>query len=136
MPASFNGEGAHTNVNAKSVLARPAAHLAADTRIQQALDFSKDALADFWGQAELAHQGLRSGVGCYIFAVRAGKGITPWYVGQSKGAFEKECFAYQKQAIYREVMDDIAKGTPILFLIVRMTPKGRLSKREAGEVRP
>ncbi len=95
---------------------------------KQALDFSREALADFWEQAERARQGLRSGAGCYIFGVRAGRGITPWYVGQSKGAFEKECFAYQKQAIYRDVMDDTAKGTPVLFLIARVTPKGRLSK--------
>ena len=95
---------------------------------KQALDFSRNALTDFWEQAESARQGLRFGTGCYVFAVRAGGGITPWYVGQSKGAFERECFAYQKQAIYREVMDDTAKGTPVLFLIARITPTGRLSK--------
>ncbi len=93
------------------------------------LDFSKNALALFWDVVEETRPELREGAGCYLFAVRAGKGITPWYVGQSKGAFEKECFALHKQRIYRDVMDDRAKGTPILFLVARMTPRGKLSKR-------
>ena len=105
---------------------------------KQALDFSKEARASFWAAVEDVRSGLRSSAGCYLFAIRAGGGITPWYVGQSKGAFEKECFAFQKQAIYRDVMDDTAKGTPVLFLIARTTPTGRLStsapKREADFV--
>ncbi len=95
---------------------------------RRTLDFSKDARNNFWEDVERARAGLRSGAGCYLFAVRAGKGITPWYVGQSKGAFEKECFASHKQSIYRDVMDDTARGTPILFLITRVTPTGKLSK--------
>ena len=95
---------------------------------RQTLNFSKDALTNFWEDVERARVGLRSGAGCYLFAVRASKGMRPWYVGQSKRAFEKECFAHHKQSIYRDVMDDTAKGTPILFLIARVTPTGRLSK--------
>ena len=102
------------------------------------LDFSKGKLGSFWGDVDGADPGLRSAVGCYLFATRAGRGITPWYVGQSKGPFEKECFAHQKQAIYRDVMDDIGRATPLLFLVARMTPTGRLSrsvsKREADFV--
>ncbi|MDE0038023.1 MAG: hypothetical protein OXU77_10780 [Gammaproteobacteria bacterium] len=93
------------------------------------LDFSGPALAGFWEKAEQIRVGLRSGAGCYLFAVRAAKGFTPWYVGQSKGAFDTECFALHKQAIYKDVMDDRKSGTPVLFLIARTTPTGRLSKR-------
>ena len=96
---------------------------------KRTLDFSRHALTSFWEKVDGAVMGLRSGAGCYLFAVRAARGIKPWYVGQSKGAFEQECFALHKQAIYREVMDDRAAGTPILFLIARMTPTGKLSKR-------
>ena len=91
------------------------------------LDFSRGALASFWEEVELDRPGLPAGVGCYLFAVRAAKGIRPWYVGQCKGAFEKECFASHKKDIYRDVMDDTMRGTPVLFLITRMTPTGRLS---------
>ena len=95
---------------------------------KKTLDFSKEALANFWGEVERARAGIQSGAGCYLFAVRASKGMRPWYVGQSKGAFQKECFAPHKQSIYRNVMDDTAKGTPVLFLIARVTPTGKLSK--------
>ena len=95
---------------------------------KQTLDFSKVALAAFWKEVERVQAGLRSGSGCYLFAVRASGGLRPWYVGQSKRAFENECFAYQKRDIYRNVMDDVIKGTPVLFLIGRMTPSGKPSK--------
>ena len=92
------------------------------------LDFSRESLDSFWEGVEHKRSGLPLGAGCYLYAVRAAKGIRPWYVGQSKAAFERECFAHHKQSIYREVMDDTAKGTPVLFLIARMTPTGRLAK--------
>ena len=97
------------------------------------VDFSAKALRSFWDSVERVRSGLRSGAGCYLFAVRAGKGIRPWYVGQSKVAFNRECFAPHKQTIYREVMDDTEKGTPVLFLIARVTPSGRLSKQVPEE---
>ena len=103
------------------------------------LDFSKAALASFWERVERERPGLASGAGCYMFAVRAARGIRPWYAGQSKGAFKKECFAHHKQGIYRDVMDDLAKGTPVLYLIARLKEKkGKLApsveKKEADFV--
>ena len=99
-----------------------------ESKTGRTLDFSNGALASFWERVERERLGLSSGAGCYLFAVRAARGIRPWYVGQSKGAFEKECFAHHKRSVYREVMDDVSKGTPVLFLIARMTPAGKLSK--------
>ena len=98
------------------------------TKAGTRLDLSNQALAAFWERAESVRSGLAFGAGCYLFAVRAARGIRPWYAGQSKGAFEKEVFAHHKREVYREVMGDSAKGTPVLFLIARLTDKGKLSK--------
>ena len=54
--------------------------------------------------------------GCYIFALRAGKGFTPWYVGQAKKSFKQEIFAIHKKDIYNSVLAN-KMGTPMMFLI-------------------
>ena len=92
------------------------------------LDFSNSALESFWERVERERSGLAAGAGCYLFAVRAARGIRPWYVGQAKVAFDQECFNHRNRNIYRDVMDDSAKGTPVLFLIARLTKKkGKLA---------
>ena len=49
------------------------------------LDLSKDALEKFWNHArESTDLPIDAACGCCIYAIRAGKGITPWYVGQAK----------------------------------------------------
>jgi hypothetical protein len=66
-------------------------------------------------------------------------GLTPWYVGKAeRQPFRKECFAPHKLAIYRNLMFRYKSGSPVLFLVVRGTPTGRLCKpsktgyRDAG----
>ena len=98
-----------------------------DVKKGKALDFSKDALSEFWSKVEEKHPGLPDAVGCYIFATKAGPGITPWYVGQTKGSFKGECFQPSKQTTYHDVCNGI-KGTPVLILVARCTPKGKLVK--------
>ena len=102
------------------------------------LDFrTKEALNPFWDSVE-ANAGLplRQGCGCYMFATKGGPGYRPWYVGQSKGRFQREVFAPGKRKVYSSVMDDPDKkvGTPQLFLIARLTRKGQLSKGRLSQV--
>ena len=91
----------------------------------------------FWSEAkEETGYDLQNGWGCYLYVVRAGKGITPWYVGQSKGPFSREVFATNKQERYNSVHDSYQKGTSMLFLITRFTKgkklsRGKLDGREA-----
>ena len=94
----------------------------------KALDFSKEALNEFWGDIDEKHPGLSAALGCYIFAIRAAKGIRPWYVGQTKKSFKDECFQPDKKVHYNNVLNDIAKGTPVMILVARRTPKGKLAK--------
>lgn len=71
--------------------------------------------------------------GCYLFAIRAGKGYRPVYVGKTKNSFEKECFAFHKTAAhYQRALD--GKGTPVMFLLVLGRGKGPINKRAVGQV--
>jgi hypothetical protein len=74
----------------------------------------KEHVQQFWlGNASVC----ASGVGCYIFAKRAGKGHTPWYVGKSSKGFSKEAFTADKLTKYNKVLFDDKKGTPCMFFI-------------------
>ena len=94
----------------------------------------RSSLRDFWNELEALrpkNEGLASASGCYIFGIRAGKGAKPWYVGQATRTFRQECFTPHKLVRYNEVLTE-RKGTPLLFLLARMTPTGRF----AGKLGP
>ena len=63
--------------------------------------------------------------GCYVFAVRAGKGIRPWYVGKTSGRMKTECFTNHKLDHYNKALGNYKRGTPVLFFVV---PDGRKRK--------
>ena len=98
------------------------------------LDFTSSELKRFWSEAmkETGYD-LQNGRGCYLYVVRAGKGITPWYVGQSKGPFSLEVFAAHKKEHYNSVYENYQKGTPMLFLIARFTKGNKLSLGKLNE---
>lgn len=62
--------------------------------------------------------------GCYIFGVRAGKGLTPGYVGKATKSFRSEVFAHHKLSRYQQFLADYRRGTPIMFFIVAPRKKG------------
>ncbi len=95
----------------------------------RALDFSAPALRKFWEEVDAARIKLSKAKGCYIFAIRAGRGIRPWYVGQTGGSFYGECFQSTKRDHYREALSHNSSGTPVIFLLARCTPRGALSNR-------
>ena len=100
-----------------------------DAKTGRVLDFDKGVLNEFWRKIDETHPGLSGAVGCYIFAIQAPRGFTPWYVGKTEKSFKGECFELQKKEKYRNVFDDILKGTPVLILVARCTPKtGKLAK--------
>ena len=75
----------------------------------------KEHINEFWMEAAASKYSEKQG--CYIFAMRAGKGFTPWYVGKTKSSFLSECFADHKRLKYNEVLADGNKGTPVMFFI-------------------
>lgn len=68
----------------------------------------------FWKTAKTGER-----IGCYIFAVKAGKGgIAPWYVGKTTNDFEHDCFTDDQIARYQEALARYQAGTALLFFVV------------------
>lgn len=86
-------------------------------------------LNELWDNFDEIHKGISDSVGCYIFSIRAGKGIRPWYVGMAeKQSFRKECFTPHKLLNYNDCLNQ-RKGTPVLTLIPKFTKTKRLAGR-------
>ena len=100
---------------------------------QRTLVLQARRIRNFWMEVDSRVVGLSEARGCYIFAIRAGKGITPWYVGQSTTGFKNECFQPQKREAYQNAYNEVRKGTPVLVLVARLTTGGMLSKAILGE---
>lgn len=69
-----------------------------------------------------------------MFGMRAGRGITPFYVGKACRTFEQECFAPDKINRYNECLVDYARGSPVLFLVELPVRRGRRNEQAIGEL--
>lgn len=96
----------------------------------------KKSLSAFWDELdEKAGCDLSNPIGCYIFSIRASKGALPWYVGLAeKQSFRKECFTPHKINHYNNAVAN-RKGTPMLTLVAKRTPSGKLISPTGGEHR-
>jgi len=93
------------------------------------IDHDKAALKRLWESVDEDFGDFISrGVGVYIFSIKAGKGILPWYVGMAeKQPFCMECFGSHKLLHYNNAIA-ARKGTPVITLIAKMTAGGKLAK--------
>jgi hypothetical protein len=80
-------------------------------------------VAGFWEKPEA--MAVREKQGCYVFALRTGRGYCVWYVGKTEKSFEDECFAASKLNKYNKVLFDGRKGLPVLFFVA---PPGNVRK--------
>jgi hypothetical protein len=90
----------------------------------------------FWAEldAQLGQE-VSEGIGCYVFSVRAGRGVLPWYVGKAeRQSFRSECFAAHKVNHYNNIIAS-RRGTPLLTLIAKYTPTNRLVKPGSSDHR-
>lgn len=96
---------------------------------------ARDKLKKFWLEIDELEDSLPSAIGCYVFSIRAGRGALPWYVGLAvKQSFREECFAPHKLVHYNEVLAS-RNGTPMLTLLPKSTPAGKLVSPIGGEHR-
>ena len=51
----------------------------------------------FW---EKVKTDIKEKNGCYVFAMKAGKGYSPWWIGKTNKSLQKECFDSHKIPIY------------------------------------
>ncbi|MFC0574388.1 hypothetical protein [Paraburkholderia solisilvae] len=93
---------------------------------------TNESLVDIKKAAEDRETGLSLACGCYVFAKRAGKGFTPWYVGQAcKSSIVNEALNPANREKYNKILAEEA-GSPVLFLLPMRTPTGKFRKRPAG----
>jgi hypothetical protein len=85
---------------------------------------------EFWR----ANGDLASARGCYVFGIRAGKGLTVAYVGKATKTFKQEALSPLKLTRYLQVLADYQKGTPVLFFLVAPTRKGKPNNSHVGEL--
>jgi hypothetical protein len=86
---------------------------------------------EFWGE----HAATAAKKGCYVFAIRAGRGFKPIYVGKTVRSFEQECFADHKIAShYTPAIARIGRGTPVMFFVVPRTRRGKPNARVLGDL--
>lgn len=83
---------------------------------------------DFWTSEGVSH--LRNKQGCYVFAIRAGKGFTPWYVGKASKGFERETFTSHKRDHYNAALFRGRRGTPVLFFVTPPDNKLKVPQKE------
>ncbi|WP_400768750.1 hypothetical protein [Methylosinus sporium] len=89
---------------------------------------SKQSFIDLREEVEKKRIGLSNACGCYVFAMRAGKGITPFYAGQACATpLIGEAMNPSNIAKYNDVPH--RKGNPVMFLLPMVTPTGKLRKR-------
>jgi hypothetical protein len=94
---------------------------------------SKKTASEFWKEiaASVGHAHLASKKGCYVFAMSAGRGSMPWYVGKAEKnqrTLKHEVFHEDKRRKYNGVLKKSRRRTPHMFLLVRTQQQGRLGE--------
>ena len=72
--------------------------------------------------------------GCYVFAMRSGKGFTPWYVGKATKTMRQECMTQDKLAKFARVFAAGIQGSPVMFFVVPEGTKNKVPKKICGEI--
>lgn len=69
----------------------------------------------FWEVPEA--EKLAEGIGCYVFAISAGGGFSPIYVGKTFRSFKDECFTPRNLNLYADGLASVARGSPVMFFV-------------------
>jgi len=72
--------------------------------------------------------------GCYIFAIQAGGGVTPMYVGRATRNFKQEVFTPPKLAKYQQALAGYLKGAPVLFFLPSAQGPGAPNRSAIAEL--
>jgi hypothetical protein len=88
---------------------------------------------EFWNHSEGLSE-LGGERGCYVFAIRAGRGFTPIYVGKATKSFKQECLNPANKHKFSEGLADYEKGTPILYFIRHPPQRGKTNSKQIVEI--
>ena len=92
---------------------------------------TKEVIRKFWESVAAEHAHIASKKGCYVFALRAGRGSMPWYVGKTEKSartLKQEVFDREKLAKYRTILKRSRRRSPEIYLVVRSEQQGRLGR--------
>ena len=98
-------------------------------RLPSAKLISED-LGDFW----LEHEDVSERPGCYVFGIRTGRAVIPYYVGMTTDCFQNECFTDHKLNHYQWVIGEYSRGTPVMSFIVHPKRKGKTNIKAIKEL--
>lgn len=87
----------------------------------------------FWTEGSPASH-LGSECGCYVFAVKTGRGALPIYVGKATKTFKQETFNPSNKHKFHNGFSDYARGKPIMYFIVHPKQRGRTNAKQIGEI--
>jgi hypothetical protein len=99
-------------------------------RGKAARTLTEENVKEFWRH----HPEIGAHRGCYVFAIRAGRGFTPGYVGKATKTFKQETLQPHKLAKYQRFLAEYHKGTPVLFFIVAPKRRGKSNATHIGEL--
>jgi hypothetical protein len=95
------------------------------------------AIKTFWTDVTKATKlPLETHIGCYIFGMKAGRGITPHYIGKTTANFQQEVFGLHQIHRYNTALSNAKKGTPVMFFVeCRVNTSAKVTTRkEIGQL--
>jgi len=90
----------------------------------------KEDLSGFWER----YGNIASRVGCYVYAIKTGRAIVPFYVGMTTKTFQEECFTSHKLNHYHRAMGYYSRGKPVISFLVYPLHPGPVNKKAIIEL--
>ncbi len=82
----------------------------------------------------ITDEGLSDKHGCYIFALRVGRGYSPWYIGKSTKGMKRECMGSHQLQHYNAVLSNGYRGTPVMFFVLQPDDREKVKQSICDEV--
>ena len=88
---------------------------------------------EFWAEGSDAAY-LAEERGCYVFAISAGGGLQPIYIGKATKTFRQETFNPNNRHKYNNGFSKYARGTPLMYFVVHPSQRGPTHARHIREI--
>ncbi|RJQ24655.1 hypothetical protein C4565_09410 [Candidatus Parcubacteria bacterium] len=92
--------------------------------------FIVEDLSEFWEKLG----DISSCAGCYVFSIKTGRAVVPFYVGMTLNTFEGECFTDHKLKHYHRAIGAYSRGKPVMSFVVHPTQRGRVNAKAIDEL--
>ena len=88
---------------------------------------------NFWSEGSKAHY-LANERGCYVFAIKTGRGLDPIYVGKAAKTFKQESFNPTNRHKCQNGFLEYARGLPIMFFVAHPEQRGKTNERQIEQI--